>query len=146
VPGLLKLFCCGVLLWVSFSPALADTGDSDELLDEFAFLQEEEIVLTAAKHKQRVGFSPSAVIVITRKDIDESGATTLTELLRRYPATHVYMYDPFIIQTQVRGTTRVLFSPSRSSRLFRSDFSTSSASRSSWVPTPPCTGPTRFRR
>jgi outer membrane receptor protein involved in Fe transport len=108
VPGLLKLFCCGVLLWVSFSPALADTGDSDELLDEFAFLQEEEIVLTAAKHKQRVGFSPSAVIVITRKDIDESGATTLTELLRRYPATHVYMYDPFIIQTQVRGTTRVL--------------------------------------
>jgi outer membrane cobalamin receptor len=89
-------------------PDLIGEDEEDELMDEFALLQEEDIVLTAAKHKQKAGFSPAAVIVITRRDIDESGALTLLELLRRYPAVHVYQVDPLYPSAMVRGTIRVM--------------------------------------
>ena len=89
-------------------PDLAGADEEDELMDEFALLQEEDIVLTAAKHKQKAGFSPAAVIVITRRDIEESGALTLVELLRRYPAVHVYVVDPLYPNAMIRGTIRVM--------------------------------------
>jgi len=89
-------------------PELIGVDEEDELMDEFALLQEEEIVLTAAKHKQKAGFSPNAVIVITRRDIEESGALTLLELLRRYPAVHVYVVDPLYPTAMIRGTIRVM--------------------------------------
>ncbi len=97
---LLLLLCVPV-------PSVADEFD-DELEDEFALLQEEDIVLTAAKHKQKIGFSPSAVIVITRRQIEESGATTLIDLLRRYPPIHVYEFDPFYPTAELRGAKNVL--------------------------------------
>lgn len=89
-------------------PDLVARDETGEIMDEFALLQEQDVVFTAAKHKQKAGFSPSAVIVITRKDIEESGATTLTELLRRYPAVHIYMFDPIYPTAEIRGTYRVL--------------------------------------
>jgi len=89
-------------------PDIVGVDEEDELMDEFALLQEEEIVLTAAKHKQKAGFSPAAVIVITRRDIEESGALTLLELLRRYPAVHVYVVDPLYPTAMIRGTIRVM--------------------------------------
>ena len=61
-------------------------GEDISLEEELEFLAEEDVVLAAAKHKQKIGFSPSAVIVITRKDIEESGATCFMDLLRLYPA------------------------------------------------------------
>jgi iron complex outermembrane recepter protein len=87
---------------------LAEELEKDELFDEFAFLQEQDIVLSAAKHKQKIGFSPAAVIVITRLEIEESGATDLLELLRRYPAVHTYVTDPIYPSAMIRGTIRVL--------------------------------------
>ncbi len=89
-------------------PDLVPADEESEFMEEILFLQEEDIVLTAAKHRQKKGFSPSAVVVITRKDIDESGAVNLMELLRRYPAVHVYMFDPLYPSALIRGTIHVL--------------------------------------
>jgi hypothetical protein len=89
-------------------PDLVGMDEESEFMDEILFLQEEDIVLTAAKHKQKKGFSPAAVVVITRKDIDESGATNLMELLRRYPAVHVYDFDPLYTSAMIRGTIHVM--------------------------------------
>ena len=89
-------------------PVIAFGADEDILEDEFAFLEEEDVVFSAAKHQQKAGFSPAAVIVITRKDIEESGAVTLTELLRRYPPVHVYVFDPMYPTAEIRGLYRVL--------------------------------------
>ena len=102
-----------ICLWTSLAVAGEETDlvavdEESALMDEFALLQEEEIVLSAAKHKQKIGFSPSEVVVITRKDIDESGATNLMELLRRYPAVHVYDFDPLYISAMIRGTIHVM--------------------------------------
>jgi outer membrane cobalamin receptor len=89
-------------------PDLVAADEESEFMEEILFLQEEDIVLTAAKHKQKKGFSPAAVVVITRKDIDESGAINLMELLRRYPAVHVYNFDPLYISAMIRGTIHVM--------------------------------------
>jgi outer membrane cobalamin receptor len=71
-------------------------------------LQIRDRVTVAARHAQPITESPSTVIVITRKDIEESGATSLVELLRRYPAVHVYAGDPCYPAMMIRGTIRVL--------------------------------------
>jgi outer membrane receptor protein involved in Fe transport len=102
-----------VLMIVLCAPlaSFADESEpefTDELSDEFALLQEEDVVLTAAKHKQKIGFSPAAVIVITRKEIEESGATTLMDLLRLYPAIFVYQFDPLYPTAMIRATIRVM--------------------------------------
>jgi len=89
-------------------PDLVAADEESEFMEEMLFLQEEDIVLTAAKHRQKKGFSPSAVVVITRRDIDESGATNLMDLLRLYPAVHVYMFDPLYPSAMIRGTIHVM--------------------------------------
>jgi outer membrane receptor protein involved in Fe transport len=112
----MRRFLIGILLF-SLSPLsiagesdpdLTAVDEEDALMDEFALLQEEEIVLSAAKHKQKIGFSPAAVIVITRREIEESGATTMMELLRRYPAIHIYDFDPLHPNAEIRGSKRLL--------------------------------------
>jgi len=75
---------------------------------ELELLAEEDVVLAASKHKQKIGFSPSAVIVITRKDIEESGAVHLMDLLRRYPALYTIMINPSHHMVFARGSYRVL--------------------------------------
>jgi outer membrane receptor protein involved in Fe transport len=89
-------------------PDLIGVDEESEIMDEFALLQEQDIVFTAAKHKQKAGFSPASVIVITRRDIVESGASNLTELLRRYPGMHVYITNPLYPALMIRGTIRVM--------------------------------------
>ena len=54
----------------------------DEIDDEFALLEEDEVE-TASKHRQSIFWSPSAIAVYTREDIQTSGATTLVDFLRR---------------------------------------------------------------
>ncbi len=65
-------------------------------------------VTVAARHAQPVTESPSTVIVITRKEIEESGATSLVDLLRRYPALFVLMINPSHQLVFSRGSYRVL--------------------------------------
>jgi outer membrane receptor protein involved in Fe transport len=71
-------------------------GDDDtDLTDEFAFLEEDDVVESAARHRQEIGMSPSAITVITRADIEASGATCLADLLRLVPGMDVVISTPF---------------------------------------------------
>jgi iron complex outermembrane receptor protein len=66
-----------------------------DLIDEFTMLQEDAFVELAARHKQEIGMSPSAVSVITREDIEASGAANITDLLRMVPGMEVTIATPF---------------------------------------------------
>ncbi len=81
----------------------------EELEEEFEIVEQSaEVVFSAARHEQKIGFSPAAVVVITRKEIEASGAASLSELLRRWPVTNVYEYDPLVPIIDVRNNIRVL--------------------------------------
>lgn len=100
-----------VVAFLTAAPVLwaSEPKPEDDLFSaELEFLAEEDVVLTAAKHKQKIGFSPSAVIVITRKDIDESGAAGLVELLRHYPAFQLFLITVSNHMVHIRGSYRVL--------------------------------------
>ena len=71
------------------STSLAAGTEDDELANEFALLEEDSIVELAARHKQDIGMSPSAITVITREDIETSGAADITDLLRLVPGLEV---------------------------------------------------------
>ena len=107
----LLYFCLAFFLFPG-GIALAQEELPEEEIDlfeaELELLAEEDVVIAAAKHKQKIGFSPSAVIVITRKDIDESGAVSLVDLLRRYPALYTIMINPSHHMVFARGSYRVL--------------------------------------
>jgi outer membrane receptor protein involved in Fe transport len=59
------------------------------LMDEFAFLEDADVVESAARHRQEIGMSPSAITVITREDIETSGVSTIPDLLRIVPGMEV---------------------------------------------------------
>ena len=77
------------------------SSEEDELIDEFAMLAEDAMVELAARHKQEIGMSPSAITVITREDIEASGATTIPDLLRLVPGMDVVIASRFF--TAVSG-------------------------------------------
>ena len=60
------------------------------------------VVYTAAKHQQDIGMSPSAVTVITREDIEASGATTIADALRIVPGFEVILATPYFYSTTSR--------------------------------------------
>jgi outer membrane receptor protein involved in Fe transport len=76
-----------IWMFLLCSPALAvDTfAEDEEFMDEFAFLEEAAVVESAARHKQEIGMSPSSITVITREDIEASGAENIGDLLRMVP-------------------------------------------------------------
>jgi outer membrane receptor for ferrienterochelin and colicin len=78
------------------------SDEGGDLEDEFEFLQEDEVVESAARHKQAIGMSPSAITVITREDIEASGAHSLPELLRLVPGMHVIVSTPYFIVNTAR--------------------------------------------
>ena len=71
-------------------PDLVAADDESAIIDEFTLLMEDAgIVESAARHRQEIGMSPSAISVITREDIEASGATTFVDLLRTVPGVGV---------------------------------------------------------
>ncbi|HUU03037.1 MAG TPA: TonB-dependent receptor [Myxococcota bacterium] len=73
------------------------TGRQDaetDLSDEFAFLEDANVVELASRHRQEIGMSPSAVTVLTRVDIEASGATNIPDLLRLVPGMDVVVVSP----------------------------------------------------
>jgi outer membrane receptor protein involved in Fe transport len=52
-------------------------------------------VTVASRHRQPIGESPSAVWVITRDDIEATGATTVPDLLRLVPGLDIMVAGPF---------------------------------------------------
>jgi outer membrane receptor protein involved in Fe transport len=97
-------------------------GEEEELLDEIPDAARElfdrvgarlglhirDRVTVASRHPQPITESPSTVIVITRKEIEESGATSVLDLLRRYPSLYIFMINPSNHMVYVRGSYRVL--------------------------------------
>jgi len=72
-------------------PAAAQEETEMEL-----FFAPEDKVVSAARHEQEIGMSPSAIWVITREDIEASGATTVPDLLRQVPGMDVTITAPFM--------------------------------------------------
>jgi iron complex outermembrane receptor protein len=75
-----------------------DTSEFDDdlgLADEFALLADEAVVELAARHRQDIGMSPSAITVITREDIATSGALSVPDLLRLVPGMDVVIASPY---------------------------------------------------
>ncbi len=87
-------------------PDVTDMSEEDAFIDEFTLLMEDaSIVESAARHKQEIGMSPSAITVITRADIEASGASTIPDLLRLVPGMNVVVANPFFTAI----TTRLYF-------------------------------------
>jgi iron complex outermembrane receptor protein len=87
------VFC--LLPGLAFADEIQDFEqlDLEELLD---------VVFTAAKHEQDIGESPSAITVITREDIEASGASTVPDLLRMVPGMDVAIVTPYFLSTTSR--------------------------------------------
>ncbi len=81
------------------------TDEEKELLDEFAFLVEEDVVYTAAKHEQDIGESPSAITVITREQIENTYCTDVICLLRGVPEMMVMRIRPAYASVGARALT-----------------------------------------
>jgi len=79
---------------VQIAVATATEDEEMELIDEFAFLEDAGMVESAARHRQEIGMSPSAVTVLTREDVEASGATNLPDLLRLVPGMEVIIVSP----------------------------------------------------
>jgi outer membrane cobalamin receptor len=89
-------------LLLGYPPASVSGEVEDELEDEFALLEEAAVVESAARHKQEIGMSPSAITVITREDIAASGATTIPDLLRLVPGMDVIVTSAMYAQVTSR--------------------------------------------
>jgi len=70
-------------------PDLVGADEEGEIIDEFAFLQEEDIIFSAAKHEQDIAESPSAISVITREQIENTHCVDLICLLRSVPEVDI---------------------------------------------------------
>jgi len=90
----IRVLLVGTLILFA-NPVLGDdTDEESEFIDEFTLLAEDAMIELAARHKQDIGMSPSAVTVFTRKDIEASGATSITDLLRLVPGMDVVVATP----------------------------------------------------
>lgn len=71
---------------IKVSPASASGGAGRTALEEeLAVLTGEEEVVSAARVRQRIEESPSAITVITAEDIKNYGSTSIAEVLRTVP-------------------------------------------------------------
>ena len=73
----------------AYYPDLVGADEEGEIIDEFAFLQEEDIIFSAAKHEQDIAESPSAISVITREQIENTHCVDLICLLRGVPEVDI---------------------------------------------------------
>ena len=82
---------------------LVGVEEEDEFMDEFALLQEEDIIYAAAKHEQDIAESPSAVTVITREQIENTHCTHLACVLRNVPEVQVRQLHPMFTAVGARA-------------------------------------------
>ncbi len=108
----MKIFsaCLASLVVLALFPAAAPAQEDEDLGDEFELLEEDEEMLadevkSASKRRQSIFDSPSAITVMTREDIQASGATSLVDLLRRVPGFDVYDMKPSFPLVGARALT-----------------------------------------
>jgi outer membrane receptor for ferrienterochelin and colicin len=83
--------------------AAISTLQRDELEEEFEFLEDQDIVYTAAKHEQDISDSPSTITVITREQIENSTCMDIPCLLRQVPEIEVRILKPMQIAIGARA-------------------------------------------
>jgi outer membrane receptor protein involved in Fe transport len=98
----LAIVAWGVLLFCP--PAFAQEEGEDELEVDLFFAPAESVV-SAARRVQPLERSPSAVTVLTREDIEASGARVLAEVLRLVPSMDIYTVQPRWNVVGIRGAT-----------------------------------------
>ncbi len=101
-----------ILAWgvLFFCPAAfaQEEGDLETReLEVDLFFAPAESVVSAARHVQPLERSPSAITVLTREDIEASGARVLPEVLRLVPNMDVYTIESLWSVVGVRGATYV---------------------------------------
>ncbi len=67
------------------------------------FFADRDQVSLPSRRVQDIGESPSAITVITREDIETSGASTLPDLLRMVPGMEVVTTSPYGLSLNSRG-------------------------------------------
>ncbi len=77
-------------------------GEEGEDVEVEMFFSEDETVTSAARHEQEIGMSPSAITVISREDIETTGATNLGDLLRLVPGLDVIITSPAFTSVAAR--------------------------------------------
>ncbi len=102
---LVLLVLGGMMLWADYS-ALAQEEGAEDLEMEMYFAPA-ETVTSAARHSQPLELSPSAVSVLTREDIETSGARSLPEVLRLVPNMDINMVKPLWYTIGIRGLTYI---------------------------------------
>ena len=102
---LAALITAGAWFLLAAGAVFAQEPDEDELLDEFALLDLQAEVSSAARYAQPLARSPSAISVLTHQDIEASGARRLPEVLRLVPGMDVYMLTPIWYGVGIRGNT-----------------------------------------
>jgi iron complex outermembrane receptor protein len=86
----------------------AETDALDGEIDDFEELDLAElldVVFSASKHEQSIFWSPSAITVFSREDIESSGAISVADLLRRVPGFDVYEMKPSFPLVGARALT-----------------------------------------
>lgn len=73
-----------------------DQQPEDELEQEFELLQleDEQVVYSASRHRQKKQLSPSSITVVTRSQINTAGAFSVVDILRRVPGMEVIVVSP----------------------------------------------------
>jgi iron complex outermembrane receptor protein len=95
-----RLLAAIVLLVSLTTGAAAQTADLEKLsIDELMNVE----VTSVARHGERLSDTPAAVFIITREDIERSGATTVPEVLRIVPGLDVASIDGNIWAISARG-------------------------------------------
>ncbi|MCL4558267.1 MAG: TonB-dependent receptor [Deltaproteobacteria bacterium] len=77
--------------------------ESAALEQELALFSSEDIVYSAAKHAQKAKESPSSISVITGRMIEDSGALSITDVLRTVPGLDVLQVNPSYDVVSARG-------------------------------------------
>ena len=83
-------------LIITFFLLTAFPAEAQDETEMELFFAEEDVVVSAARHQQEIGMSPSAIWVIIREDIEASGAITIPDLLRQVPGADVTITAPFM--------------------------------------------------
>ncbi len=96
---------CALFLFLFIFPNIcnAQLSDNEEITEEELLFMEIPLVITASKKEQPITESPAAVTVLTSKDIKESGASNIPDLLRSVSGVHVMTKSARDQQVSIRG-------------------------------------------
>lgn len=64
-------------------------GDSRAMDELLLFFEEEELIITATKHPQKISDAPAIATIITAEEVRNMGARDLMDVLNRIPGVHI---------------------------------------------------------